>query len=47
MVVSLNQQEGTNGIKACHLWPGDMDTHFLSVRPQVPDWAQPSEMPAA
>lgn len=32
----LNAQENLNGIRACHLCPGDVDTDFLSMRPAVP-----------
>jgi NADP-dependent 3-hydroxy acid dehydrogenase YdfG len=34
---SLNAQEWQNGVRATHLCPGDVDTDFLSMRPQVPD----------
>ncbi len=34
---SLNAQEGEHGIRCCHLCPGDVDTDFLELRPQVPD----------
>ena len=34
---SLNEQEAAHGIRACHLCPGDVDSDFLSLRPQVPD----------
>jgi NADP-dependent 3-hydroxy acid dehydrogenase YdfG len=34
---SLNEQEAPNGIRACHLCPGDVDSDFLELRPQVPD----------
>jgi NADP-dependent 3-hydroxy acid dehydrogenase YdfG len=34
---SLNAQEAEAGIRACHLCPGDVDTDFLDLRPQVPD----------
>lgn len=34
---SLNAQEGVNGIRACNLCPGDVDTDFLVMRPMVPD----------
>ena len=40
LVASLNDQEGVNGVKACHLCPGDVDTDFLSLRPAVPDAEQ-------
>jgi len=33
---SLNAQEAPSGIRACHLCPGDVDTDFLSRRPEVP-----------
>jgi NADP-dependent 3-hydroxy acid dehydrogenase YdfG len=44
VVASLNDQENGNGVKACHLCPGDVDTDFLALRPQVPDEGQRSEM---
>lgn len=34
---SLNAQEAEHGIRACHLCPGDVDTDFLALRPNVPD----------
>ena len=34
---SLNEQEATHGVRACHLCPGDVDSDFLALRPQVPD----------
>ena len=33
----LNVAEWRNGVRATHLCPGDVDTDFLSMRPQVPD----------
>jgi NADP-dependent 3-hydroxy acid dehydrogenase YdfG len=33
---TLNAQEAAYGVRACHLCPGDVDTDFLSLRPQVP-----------
>jgi NADP-dependent 3-hydroxy acid dehydrogenase YdfG len=33
---SLNAQEAVSGVRACHLCPGDVDTEFLSQRPEVP-----------
>ena len=36
---SLNAQEAESGIRACHLCPGNVDTEFLNLRPQVPDAA--------
>lgn len=37
LCASLNDQEGAHGITACHLCPGDVDTDFLELRPEVPD----------
>ncbi len=34
---SLNEQEAPHGIRACHLCPGEVDSDFLDLRPQVPD----------
>jgi NADP-dependent 3-hydroxy acid dehydrogenase YdfG len=34
---SVNAQEARHGVRACHLCPGDVDTDFLDLRPQVPD----------
>ncbi len=33
---TLNAQEASHGVRACHLCPGDVDTEFLALRPQVP-----------
>lgn len=33
---TLNAQEADNGVRACHLCPGDVDTDFLQQRPEVP-----------
>jgi NADP-dependent 3-hydroxy acid dehydrogenase YdfG len=33
---SLNAQEAASGVRTCHLCPGDVDTEFLSQRPEVP-----------
>jgi NADP-dependent 3-hydroxy acid dehydrogenase YdfG len=33
---SLNAQEAASGVRACHLCPGDVDTDFLTQRPEVP-----------
>ena len=35
----LNVAEWQNGVRATHLCPGDVDTDFLSMRPEVPDAA--------
>lgn len=34
---SINAEERTNGIRACAIFPGDIDTPLLNKRPQVPD----------
>ena len=34
---TLNAHEAASGVRACHLCPGDVDTDFLAMRPQVPD----------
>ena len=34
---TLNAQEAAHGVRACHLCPGDVDTDFLRLRPDVPD----------
>jgi NADP-dependent 3-hydroxy acid dehydrogenase YdfG len=41
---TLNAQEAPNGVRACHLCPGDVDSDFLSLRPSVPDLAARSKM---
>jgi NADP-dependent 3-hydroxy acid dehydrogenase YdfG len=41
---TLNAQEGGNGIRACHLCPGDVDSDFLELRPVVPDAAARQRM---
>lgn len=33
---TVNAQEATAGVRACHLCPGDVDTDFLQLRPVVP-----------
>ena len=33
----LNEQEAADGVRACHLCPGEVDSDFLDLRPQVPD----------
>jgi NADP-dependent 3-hydroxy acid dehydrogenase YdfG len=33
---TLNAQEAAHGVRACHLCPGDVDTDFLRMRPNVP-----------
>lgn len=33
---SLNHQEGPHGIRACTICPGDVDSDFLDLRPNVP-----------
>lgn len=44
LVASLNDQEGAHGVKACHLCPGDVDTDFLAMRPEVPGAEQRAQM---
>ena len=34
---SLNAEERVNGIRACAIFPGDIDTPLLDKRPQPPD----------
>jgi NADP-dependent 3-hydroxy acid dehydrogenase YdfG len=41
---SLNHDEAANGVRACHLCPGDVNTDFLEHRPRVPDAAARSAM---
>jgi NADP-dependent 3-hydroxy acid dehydrogenase YdfG len=36
LCATLNEQEAPHGIRACHLCPGEVDSEFLSLRPQVP-----------
>ena len=44
---SLNDEENVNGIRACHLCPGDVDSDFLAMRPHVPDAEARSHMMTA
>jgi NADP-dependent 3-hydroxy acid dehydrogenase YdfG len=37
---SVNAQAAEHGVRACHLCPGDVDTEFLQLRPEVPDAAR-------
>jgi NADP-dependent 3-hydroxy acid dehydrogenase YdfG len=34
---TINSQEASFGVRSCHLCPGDVDTDFLALRPEVPD----------
>jgi NADP-dependent 3-hydroxy acid dehydrogenase YdfG len=36
LAAHLNAQENRNGIRACSVCPGDIDSDFLSLRPVVP-----------
>lgn len=36
LAAHLNAQENPNGVRACVLSPGDIDTDFLELRPNVP-----------
>jgi NADP-dependent 3-hydroxy acid dehydrogenase YdfG len=47
LTASLNDTEGEHGVKACHLCPGDVDTDFLALRPEVPDEEQRTTMLSA
>jgi NADP-dependent 3-hydroxy acid dehydrogenase YdfG len=44
---TLNAQEGRNGIRSTLLLPGDVDSEFLRLRPEVPDEATRARMLAA
>jgi NADP-dependent 3-hydroxy acid dehydrogenase YdfG len=44
LCVQLNLQEGHAGIRATHLCPGDVDSDFLGMRPEVPDAAARQRM---
>ena len=41
---TLNAQENENGVRACHLCPGDVDTDFLAMRPRVPGESERKSM---
>lgn len=41
---TLNAQEASSGVRACHLCPGDVATEFLQHRPTVPDAAAQAVM---
>lgn len=41
---SINAEERARGIRACALFPGDIDTPLLYKRPQVPDAAARARM---
>ena len=41
---SINAEERTNGIRACALYPGDIDTPILSLRPAPPSAEARSRM---
>lgn len=41
---TVNSQEATSGVRACHLCPGDVATDFLEMRHEVPDEAARSRM---
>ena len=44
---ALNAEERGNGIRACCLLPGDINTEFLKHRPNVPDESARSKMLSA
>jgi NAD(P)-dependent dehydrogenase (short-subunit alcohol dehydrogenase family) len=41
---SINAEERANGIRACAIFPGDIDTPLLNKRPQAPDSAARAKM---
>ena len=41
---SINAEERAHGIRACAIFPGDIDTPLLDKRPQVPDAAARARM---
>lgn len=41
---SINAEERTHGIRACAIFPGDIDTPLLNQRPQPPDAAARARM---
>jgi NADP-dependent 3-hydroxy acid dehydrogenase YdfG len=41
---SINAEERANGIRACGIFAGDIDTPLLDRRPQVPDAAAREQM---
>jgi NAD(P)-dependent dehydrogenase (short-subunit alcohol dehydrogenase family) len=41
---SINAEERANGVRACAIFPGDIDTPLLNKRPQVPDAAARARM---
>lgn len=44
LCATLNAEEAGAGVRACHLCPGDVDSDFLRMRPQVPDDVARSRM---
>lgn len=47
MTSSLNMEEARNGIRACALCPGEVDTPIMDARPQPPSADQRSRMLSA
>lgn len=41
---SINCEEGPNNIRACVIYPGEIDTPLLEKRPEMPDEARRSQM---
>jgi NAD(P)-dependent dehydrogenase (short-subunit alcohol dehydrogenase family) len=41
---SINAEERANGVRACAIFPGDIDTPLLNKRPVPPDAAARSKM---
>lgn len=44
LCASLNEQEAPSGVRGCQLCPGDVDSDFLALRPNVPDEAARARM---
>ena len=41
---SINAEERAHGVRACAIFPGDIDTPLLDKRPQPPDAAARAKM---
>src|ERR1041384_4087984 len=41
---SINAEERVNGVRACSIFPGDIDTPLLNKRPAPPDAAARAKM---
>jgi NADP-dependent 3-hydroxy acid dehydrogenase YdfG len=47
LAAHLNAQENRNGVRACAVCPGDIDSDFLSLRPVVPGTTDREQMLSA